>query len=189
MASRRRPELSVNLEPLMNLISLGAAFAASNRNDGGGVTSRIHHYEVFAHSYLRSRSEGLFFRPGVRFGYEHIPDEEAPQSIKIREQSFRGGLELGILYEGFMVPSVSLQAGVLRRQLTLEKGAQVISESKSFPTIEWLPTTTMNLGLGVPIEGGKLILEPFYRFVWIAKDTRQTSQWGIDASWALSVEK
>lgn len=181
--------MSVNLDPLMNLISLGAAFAASNRNDGGGVTARVHHYEVFAHSYLRSHSEVLFFRPGVRFGYEQIPDEEAPQAIKIREQSFRGGLELGILYEGVMVPSVSLQAGVLRRQLMLEKGSQIISESRSFPTTEWLPTATMNLGLGLPLEGGKLILEPFYRFVWIAKDTRQTTQWGLDASWALSVEK
>ena len=47
---------------------------------------------------------------------------------------------------------------------------------------------TLNLGLGLPIEGGKLVLEPFYRFVWIAKDTRQASQWGIDASWSLSFE-
>ncbi len=180
--------MSVNLDPLMNLISLGAAFAASNRNDGGGVTSRIHHYEVFAQSYLKSPADNLFFRPGVRFGYEHIPDEEAPQSIKIREQSFRGGFELGILYEGLMVPSVSLQAGVLRRKLTLDTSSQITSKSTDFPTIEWLPTGTLNLGLGLPIEGGKLILEPFYRFVWIAKDTRQTSQWGIDASWSLSFE-
>ena len=188
MASRRRPALSVNLDPLMNLISLGAAFAASNRNDGGGVTSRIHHYEVFAQSYVSLPAENLFLRPGVRFGYEHIPDEQAPQSIKIREQSFRGGLELGILYESFMVPSISLQAGVMRRKLTLDTSSQITSKSTDFPTIEWLPLGTLNLGLGIPIEGGKLVLEPFYRFVWIAKDTRQTSQWGIDASWSLSFE-
>jgi hypothetical protein len=172
----------------MNLISLGAAFAASNRNDGGGVTSRIHHYEVFAQSYLKLPANNLFLRSGVRLGYEHIPDEEAPQSIKIREQSFRGGFELGILYEGLMVPSISLQAGVLRRKLTLDTSSQITSKSTDFPMIEWLPMGILNLGLGLPIEGGKLILEPFYRFVWIAKDTRQTSQWGIDASWSLSFE-
>ncbi len=180
--------MSVNLDPLMNLISLGAAFAASNRNDGGGVTSRIHHYEVFAQSYLKLPANNLFLRSGVRLGYEHIPDEEAPQSIKIREQSFRGGFELGILYEGLMVPSISLQAGVLRRKLTLDTSSQITSKSTDFPMIEWLPMGILNLGLGLPIEGGKLILEPFYRFVWIAKDTRQTSQWGIDASWSLSFE-
>ena len=180
--------MSVNLDPLMNLISLGAAFAASNRNDGGGVTSRIHHYEVFAQSYLKSPADNLFLRSGVRLGYEHIPDEEAPQSIKIREQSFRGGFELGILYEGLMVPSISLQAGALRRKLTLDTSSQITSKSTDFPTIEWLPMGTLNLGLGLPIEGGKLDLEPFYRFVWIAKDTRQASQWGIDASWSLSFE-
>lgn len=177
------------LDPLLQIISIGAAFSVSNRNDGSDVYTKVQHYELCSQSYIQLPFERIFLRPGIRLGFDHIPDEGAPQWLSISERTFEGGLELGIIFDGLLVPSISWQSHLLARRLTLKTGGLVHSGSGHFPRTEWLNSNAVNLGLGLPIEGGKVLVEPFYRRVWVKGDERQSERWGIEASWEFPLKK
>jgi hypothetical protein len=185
----RRLDLFAGLDPLFQIISVGAAFSASDRNDGSDFFTRVHHYEFTSQSYIQLPMERLFLRPGIRFGFDSLPNEGSPQWLNISERTHDGGIEMGIVFDGLLVPSLSWQSHLLARRLTLNTKGLVGSSSNHFPRTEWLSSNSVQLGLGLPIEGGKALIEPFYRKVWIQGDDRQNQRWGVEASWEFSLKK
>lgn len=174
--------LFVVSETLGRLLSIGAAIAVSDRNDGSDVSTRIHHYEIFAQNYFQTRFENFFWRPGFRVGYENLPKDDSPRWISVAEKTSRVGFELGLVYDGYLIPSITTQSAIIMRKLWLRTAGSVSSSSKNFERTEWLPVQAFSIGLGLPIEGGKALIEPFYRVLWIGGDSRQTSHWGIEFS-------
>ncbi|MEN9529467.1 MAG: hypothetical protein RI932_1340 [Pseudomonadota bacterium] len=170
----------------LQLLSLGASISIAERNDAGDLTTRLHQAEVIAQRYLKLDHEGFFIRPGLRLGYEYTPYPDDPQSVRIEEKTWNGTFELGILYEGFLIPSMTWQNSLLLRQLQLTTQGNLSSESSGLPAREWLSSQGVAFGLGIPLDAGRLVVEPFYRIVWLKGDERLTGQWGIDTTWALS---
>lgn len=179
----------MNPEIMLNLLSIGASFAISERQDGSDIKTQIQHYELFAQNYYKTPMENLFIRTGLRFAYEALPQEDSPQWLSISEKTLRSGLELGFVYDVNFIPSLSMHSSLLRRTLELETNGAIVSSSRHYPLTEWLPSQAINIGLGLPIEGGRALIEPFYRWIWIGGDARQKAQWGVDASFAISWEK
>jgi len=88
-----------------------------------------------------------------------------------------------------LVPAISMQAGMIKRILTLQTAAPIApAGGGSLTRNEYLWSFGLTLGLGLPVLNGRIILEPYYRFVRIEKDLRQTSQMGVELSVAVPFE-
>ena len=173
-------------DSFLKIIALGTSIAVTERNDVGSLTSRLHQAELVAQGYLKLEREALFLRPGLRIGYEYTPYPDDPQSVWIDESAWNSTFEVGLLYEGFVIPSVTLQGSLLARRLHLETRGKVQAEVSGLTRTEWLGAQSVAFGLGLPIADGKLVVEPFYRLVWTRDDVRRNSQWGLEATWSVS---
>jgi hypothetical protein len=176
----------VIFDSIIKIMSLGASIGVAERSDVGNLTTRLHQAELVAQGYLKLPREALFLRPGFRLGYEYTPYPDDPQSVRIDENTWNGTLELALLYEGFLIPSLTLQSSLLARRLKLATRGNINMEASGLPPIEWMGANAVAFGLGLPIADGRLIVEPFYRIVWIRGDDRRNGQWGLEATWAVS---
>ncbi len=178
--------MSVNPELFSNLLSLGLAFVNSNVVDASGLSDRLPSYEIFTQSYVRLPAERLFIRPALRFAYEPKADLESAKSAAIKEETLKSHAEVGLLYDGLVVPVVALHGAYLRRKLTLTSSSPLdTGAGNDLTRAEYFWQGGITFGLGLPALNGDLIIEPFYRLVRIVDDKRHRSQWGIDLSYAL----
>jgi len=175
----------VSPEGLIKLIGLGASISVAERNDASNITTRLHQAELVAQGYISLDRTPWFLRPGFRLGFEYIPYPDDPKALSIDEKTWSGTFELGILYEGFLIPSLSWQSSLVMRNLGLTTSSSIAPDSSALPATEWLNSQALAWGLGIPVASGQLLIEPFYRLTWIEGDERRTGQWGMDATWAL----
>ena len=177
--------MSAQLDALFHIISLGAAVAMTDRKDSDNVTSRIPQYEISVQMYSTLPWPDVHLRSGLRLGLEGAPDESRLFSPEVKENSTRGTMETGVVLDGPLIPAAAIQALVLRRTLELDtRGTATILTPQSKRS-EWLFGAAVQIGLGIPIEEGRFLIEPFFRLLMIPGDTRQTSQWGGELSWAI----
>jgi len=178
----------VNPELFSNLLSFGLALVNSNLVDVSGLSDRLPSYEIFAQGYVRLPAERIFMRPALRFAYEPKANLESAKAAAIKEETIKSIAEVGLLYNGFVVPVVALQGAYLRRKLTLTSSPPLDTAiGNDLTRAEYYWQGAMTLGLGLPALKGDLIIEPFYRLVRIVDDKRHRSQWGIDLSYALDI--
>lgn len=176
------------LDNLLPLFSLGLGVANTQQTDPSQLVTRVPSYEMFAQSYFSTSFPDVFLRPGLRLAFEPSTNIEQPRGIHITEKSYRSALELGVLYNGYLVPSLLLSGTLVARRLQLESDSSVIvRNSNDLTRTEWLAQGGVTLGLGLPVIELAVVIEPFYRFIWLQKDERQRSQWGFDVSYALSI--
>lgn len=176
----------VNPSPLLPLLSLGLGYAQSNLIDTSALETPISSFEVFAQTYTNTPITNLFLRPGIRFSYEPESSEEMPSSLSIRERTLKSAAELSVLFNGVLVPTLTLQGAILSRTLTLHRQAPVVSSGTNDLTRrETLGQFAIAASLGIPIAQGSIMIEPFYRLLRIHRDDRQSTQWGCDFSYVL----
>jgi len=175
-------------DSLLPILSLGITVAGAERLDGGVTTTNLRDYELFAQSYFSLPWDGVFVRPGSRFGFGHQASDGLKSPIRIVETTYKAGADLALLYSGVVVPTVSLQGFILKRSLKLSQPDDVTSNSNLMNRTEWLYSSAVSLGLGVPILDGRILLEPFYRFVQIEADVRQDHLYGFDLSVSLDFQ-
>ncbi|MEY3902387.1 MAG: hypothetical protein RL189_1693 [Pseudomonadota bacterium] len=175
-------------ETFSPLLSLGIGLVNSQLLDSSELATRIPSYEVFAQVYASLPEENFYLRPAVRFSYEPESNVELPTSLSLREQTIKAAAELGLLYNGIIVPAVTLQGAMLSRNLRLYTADPVIASSaNSLSRRETLWQAAVTAGVGFPFADGSLVVEPFYRLMQIQDDNRQSTQWGCDVSYALPV--
>lgn len=175
------------LDGLLPMLSFGAAFAGSERMDAGLSSSRLTAYELFVHGYQELPWEDVYLRPGVRFGYESLPGDSESIPVHLEERGGRIGAELGILYSGIVVPTLTLQGFGLVRTVEVQKPSEVSLRSSRLNSTDWLFGTSLAFSLGIPIHDGRVVVEPFYRWVHMADDARLTSAVGFDVSVAIQL--
>jgi hypothetical protein len=157
----------------------------SDRNDSDNMSTRVPQYEMAIQAYSILPWPNVHMRSGLRLGMEGAADESHPLSLEVKESGTRFALESGVVLDGPLLPSASIQALVLRRSLELDThGTSIVLTPQSKRT-EWLFGGAFQVGLGIPIQGGRVLLEPFYRVLVIPSDVRQSSQWGGEVSWAF----
>jgi hypothetical protein len=173
----------------MPIFGIGIGYGVSNQLDTSNVEVQVPGIEAFGQGYVPLPMENLFLRPTIRFGYEKPDRKDDSQSLAIKESSLKSLLELGIVHDGLLVPTISIQAGMIRRILTLQTASPIaLAGGSSLTRNEHLWNFGLTLGLGLPVLDGRIILEPYYRFVRIEKDLRQSSQVGVELSVAVPFE-
>jgi hypothetical protein len=177
--------VSANLEALVQVLSLGAALSVSDRQDSENISTRIPHYELSVQAYSALPSPRFHLRSGLRWGWDGAPEDSGQNSPEMRETSQRATMETGILFDGPLIPTLILQAFVVTRSLELDTKRNATVLPANSERKEWLQGGAAHLGIGIPLDRGRFLIEPFYRFLFIPGDSRQTSQWGAELSWAF----
>jgi len=140
--------------------------------------------EAFAQTYTSLGSK-LFLRPGVRLGMRGILQPDMPTALRITERDGTAVLDAAVTYDGAVVPSLSVMAGVDVRRINVEGDGIDVSMSRIAHT-EVLPYLAVQVGLGLPIAKGKWLVEPTIRREFLYGDTRADWRFGLEISYALS---
>lgn len=140
--------------------------------------------EVVAYGY-HHLSGPLWLRPGVRLGFTwHNP--EMPSAVQIRDFDTRLGVETGILLNGPIIPSLTLGTGLIYRHTSLVTASEIITVEKDLISgSSLLPYLRAQVGLGIPIQKGWMVIEPYARYTQVLADPR--AGWGLGIEATLSI--
>ncbi|MFZ9518850.1 MAG: hypothetical protein ACO3A4_00065 [Silvanigrellaceae bacterium] len=181
--------MSAILDVFMPMMSLGIGYGVSSQVDTSNVEDQIPGVEFFVQGYSPLPIKDLYLRPTFRLAFERPDQLEKPKSLFIQESTLRSLIDLGIVYDGLVVPSFSLQGGLSRRSLSLKTSTPIVANGESPLTrSEYLWNFACSAGFGLPIMDGRIILEPYYRFNLIEKDVRQRSQLGFEVSLSIPLD-
>jgi hypothetical protein len=165
-------------------IAAGASLSLQQREDyaSGSRTAAVP--ELVVLGYIDTAASRIYARPGLRIGFAGIDQAEMPQAIRMREYDIDAVAELGVLYDGVVTPSLAVGAGGVARWVTRELDAP-INGSSSETRFELLPAVQAQVGLGVPLVRGGLVVEPFVRYDHVFGDDRVGWGVGFDATLAI----
>lgn len=121
----------------------------------------------------------LFLRPGVRFGYAGLDQAASSHGASLEEHSLQGSAELGLQYDAWLVPALSVGAGAQRREIDFV-GRGIVLDSDAIDRTEWLGLVYAQAGLGIPLWEGVLVIEPYARLQHTFSDARSLLQLGGD---------
>lgn len=159
-------------------IAVGVAPSAYSLENGTwGVAP-----ELLGYGYLHLDG-AVFARLGARLGSRGWFTPDMPTALNIHEREVSLAGDFGLVHQGNVVPSLSLQLGLAHRWFDVT--AMDIDRTMSkFGRSEWLPMISLQAGLGLPLSK-RLLVEPFMRFETLVSDTRLGLRWGIEATLAL----
>jgi hypothetical protein len=126
----------------------------------------------------------LFLRPGLRLGYEGLSQAPSSYGARVRERGVQGTLELGVVYDAWLVPSLTGGAGVDYRSVDFV-GRGIVADSDALDRTEWLGLVYAQAGLGVPLFRGAFMIEPYARLQHTFSDDRSLLQLGLDLTFSL----
>jgi hypothetical protein len=183
-ASPSRGESHAASEPRSVSFALGFSLAAELRADYGASTRAAFTPELLALAYLPLPLRDLYLRPGVRVGYDGLGQADMPRQLRVLERGHHELLELGLLFDGVVVPALTFGAGMQQRFITLETSGAVRG-TRALDHSEILAVAYGALGLGIPIERGLMVIEPFVRVQHVFGDGRSLFRLGLDATLRL----
>ncbi|MEO8178925.1 MAG: hypothetical protein ABI895_08840 [Deltaproteobacteria bacterium] len=126
----------------------------------------------------------LFLRPGLRLGYEGLSQASASYGAQVRERGVQGTAELGVVFDAWLVPSLTVGAGVDYRSVGFV-GRGIVADSDALDRTEWLGLAYAQVGLGLPLFQGAFMIEPYARLQHTFSDDRALLQLGFDLTFAL----
>jgi hypothetical protein len=165
--------------------AVGLSTGWIRRNDYGDRTRGALAVEFVGLGYVATQRDRVFLRPGLRVGYVGLAPAEMPSALRFVERDATLAAELGALYDGVIIPAVSLGAGVSVRQLALDVGPPISTDETPLRRWEYLPMAYAQIASGVPIAGGRFLIEPFMRFELMAGDNRARWRTGLDFTFEL----
>lgn len=136
--------------------------------------------ELFAQTYF-DLSSPVFLRPGLRISYAW-EQPEMPQSLGVLETDFVACAEVGLVYDWFIVPSFTFGTGINFRTTKLSVKAPIDADSDKISGSERLMLTYAQIGIGIPIENGRVLIEPMLRFQRLELDDRSWLSFGVETS-------
>lgn len=142
--------------------------------------------ELMAQTYLGlpALSSQLLLRPGVRVWYAGIGQQESAAMFDFRRDAAGATAELGLVFDGPVVPSltVGIGAGLVRHRRAV--GAEVEGSLSPRIVYQGLVKYQAQLGVGLPTLEGRLMLEPFVRLARVGGNSRMEAvQWGLEITW------
>jgi hypothetical protein len=162
--AQERPSLAVGIAP--------SAYQLSDASWGFAP-------EIFGQTYLHM-SGPIFLRGGARLGGRGLIQPTMSTDVRLEERDFTMAAELGIVRNGFVIPSFTIQTGVAHRSFRVGYGTTDSSMSM-IGRSEWLPTISAQAGMGLPFARS-IVVEPFVRYEYIVDDDRRGLRWGLEMS-------
>ena len=163
---------------MVNPFAIGLAPSAYNLETGSWGLAP----ELIGYGYIHVDGP-VFARVGARLGSRGYIERDMPTDLNIREREVSLAGDVGLVRQGAVVPSLSLQVGLARRWFDVTATDIDVSMSR-FGRSEWLPMVSMQAGLGLPLTK-RLLVEPFVRFETVVSDTRLGLRWGVEATLAF----
>jgi hypothetical protein len=163
-------------------VTYGASLGWQMRRDFGGSTRPAFAPELWAGIYVPSTFDRLYWRPAIRAGYVGLEQAEMPGAISIEERDAVAAAELGLVYDGVVIPAVAIGAGPVVRFLTLDTDEPIRSGADPISGTEVLGRMYVQVGLGLPMFGGHLVVEPSARIQHVFGDDRIRLRLAADLS-------
>jgi hypothetical protein len=107
--------------------------------------------------------------------------------VQITERDLTGLVEAAVTFNGSVVPSLTVMAGLDVRRIGVAGDGVDVSMSHVAAT-ELLPYLAVQLGLGLPLAKGTWLVEPTIRREYLLGDTRAAWRFGLEVSFALRRE-
>ncbi len=136
--------------------------------------------EIVTFGYLNVLSSSVYLRPGARYGYSGLNLVEMPSALRVEEVDHILSGELGIVADGFLVPSITAGLGAVFRTISLKTTAPIVLKEDKISRSETLPYFYIQIGCGLPIWNGFFLLEPFVRFENVTGDDRARKHYGFE---------
>jgi hypothetical protein len=162
-------------------LAAGTSLGWLSRRDFGEGNSERFYLEPVVHGYFPTPVQHLFLRPSLMASYVWT-QPEMPQALRIEETDFYFGLGAGFVYDWVVLPSLSFGAHWVNRSIKLVTKDPVTVENDQISRSENLTALYAQLGLGVPLFEGFLVIEPFYRFRVFLDDERESGAYGIETT-------
>ncbi len=121
----------------------------------------------------------VYLRPGLRLGYSGLQQAQFSHGAGVEEHSLQGTAELGVQYDAWLVPALSVGGGAQRREIDF-MGRGIVVDSDAIDRTEWLGLLYAQVGLGLPLWDGLLVIEPYARVQHTFSDARSLLQLGAD---------
>lgn len=163
----------------------GPSIGWQMRRDFGGSTRAAFAPELWGAIYLPATARRLYWRPALRLGYVGLDQSDMPGAIAIEERDAVAAIELGAVFDGPVIPTVALGGGPVLRFIDLDTSDQVVAESDDVSGLEVLGRVYLQAGLGLPLFGGDLVVEPGVRLQQVFGDDRIRWRLAVDASLRL----
>lgn len=190
-----------NFTLVLSLFTVGASsvgFASESRFHsavglGASLTERMstQNYltrekapELSAYGYfplLPSFFPDFWLRSALRLGY-NWSQPEMSDSLRVVENTFRSSVEVGLVYSWVLIPSISVGGGSLVRSVHLETQSPIVSSKMDSGRTDFYPFLQVQAGVGIPLNGGLFVLEPYARSQWVFGDSRYQWAYGFDFS-------
>ena len=160
--------------------AVGISTSWLKRQDYGDRSRNTFAPELLGFAYLDTAIDRLYLRPGARLGYTGLRPAQMPKSARFVERDGALAAELGAAYDGVVVPVAAVGGGVVVRRLSLVLDPSIETDADPIARWEVLPVAYAQVAAGVPFAKGRLMLEPFTRFEFVAGDNRARWRYGLD---------
>ncbi len=162
--------------------AIGVAPQFQIRQDFGQAKRSAFVPELVGFRYI-GLTDRVFIRPGLRLGFGGLSQAEMPVAFQVTEHELMLLGEIGILFDGPVIPSLSVGTELIGR-ITNVKTREPVSSNRKGKT-DLLFGGYVQIGLGVPIGASKLVVEPFARFERVIDDFRPSWRLGAEVSFAI----
>ncbi|KAB8033295.1 hypothetical protein [Fluviispira multicolorata] len=179
---------------ILLLISNSSAFSQSNRFQmavGGGVS--FYPIRDFGENYFTQVApeiviygyiplfQRLWLRPGLRANYSWL-QPEMPQAIRVEENDLKYDIEIGLVVDWIILPSISFGIGGIYRQISLKTQYPLVVPVDDVSGTDNIPMFQTQLGIGFPIASGIVVIEPYGRYVILENDKRFAWGYGLEVT-------
>ena len=183
-ASPARADAPRAEEPRTFQLATGASFGFQNRKEYGTADFTRAHPEIVVYGYFGGFLGSAWLRPALRVAYL-AEQPEMPQSLRVEERDWTFAGELGAVYDWYVVPSLSVGGGVIRRRIELVTKGAISVGREDISRTEVLPFVHGQIGVGIPLWKGFVVVEPFYRYTGVKGDARITSTYGLELTFQV----
>ncbi len=166
----RTPERAGASLPRFQL-AVGLSASWQERRDYGNETRSNFVPELVALGYAKTAVPRLFLRPGVRLAYSGLEQPEFPQGITFREDEAILSGEVGVVYDGLFIPSATAGVAMHYRHIGADSNIATVDTS-SLGGSEVQPMLYAQIGAGLSLASGLIVVEPFVRYEWLRRDPR-----------------
>jgi hypothetical protein len=159
----------------------GIASSWGRRRDFGSTSrSNLILEGVFQH--YRPMDERIYLRPGGRLAFSGLEQSEQPMAVQIKEYDVVARGEIAVLYDGPVIPMAGLGLGLVGRRIKLATDDSFESNGDPVSSFDFMPEFYGKLGLGVPIAGGAVVVEPNVGYRFVIGDDREGVLFGLDVT-------
>ncbi len=159
-------------------VGLGSVVSSRNSSDVQPFLQVAPEIVGYTYSHLY---HDFWWRPAAWLSFAWNQPEVA-QALRLKEYDARLTAEMGVVWSWVVVPSFTMGAGGLFRNTSLVVTDPIQVEESKMGGTRIFPVVYAQLGVGIPIEKGVVILEPYVRYNHIFGDSRYRWAYGVEAT-------